>query len=88
MIKLDVNELNTAASEFQKASEVTDALRDNLAEMIVKVSESIPEADEQIFNQYFQEWHTQSGLYARALFAISLELNAMAERYTAADTDI
>jgi WXG100 family type VII secretion target len=87
-MKINIEDIQTTAAEFKKASEDTEDMIVRLQQAVKKLEESWEDAGQQTFYKYYQEWHTHISGFSQLLEVIGTELDAIAARYMEADGDI
>ena len=86
-MKVPLEDLQKAAAEFKSASEETDQVIRKLEKVVKRLEDSWDDQGQQIFFKYYQEWHTHISGFSQLLDAASMELYAIAQRYSDADSD-
>ena len=87
-MKISPSELEKAAQEFKTASLETDQMMSRLEKVIKNLETSWEDAGQQVFFQYYQEWHAHISGISQLLSLTGDELNAIAERYSSADGEL
>lgn len=87
-MKISPSELQKASQIFKAASRETDEMMTKLEKVIKDLESTWEDAGQQVFFQYYQEWHSHIGGISQLLNLTADELNAIAERYFQADADV
>lgn len=87
-MKISPSELQKASQEFKAASRESEEMMSRLENVIKNLEITWEDAGQQVFFQYFQEWHAHVGGISQLLNLTAEELNAIAERYSIADGDL
>lgn len=87
VMKISPSELQKASQEFKAASQETDEMMSKLEKVVKDLAATWEDAGQQVFFQYYQEWHAHIGGISQLLNLTADELNAIAERYATADAD-
>lgn len=88
MLKISPSELQKASQEFKAASQETDEIMNRLENVVKNLETSWEDAGQQVFFQYYQEWHSHVAAISQLLNLTANELSAIAERYSNADGDL
>ncbi len=86
-MKVSVDELQKASREFRVASQETDSIMTRLEKVVKDLEATWDDAGQQVFSQYYREWLTQTVGISQLLKLTATELDAIADRYYAADGD-
>ena len=87
-MKISPDELRKAALEFKIASGDSDEIIHRLNSVVKSLDASWDDANQQMFYKYFQEWYSYASGISQLLFLISGELEAVAEKYSDADSSV
>ena len=84
-MKISLSELQKASQEFKSASSDIDEIMVRLEKVTKDLEASWEDAGQQVFFQYYQEWHSHISGISQLLNLTADELSAIAERYSVAD---
>lgn len=87
LMKISPYELKKISKEFEIASQDTAAIISRLQKIVKDLELSWDDAGQQAFYRYYQEWNSHISGVSQLLSLTADELNAIADRYSLADSD-